>query len=230
MKKLRGHFVEKTEEGYQLNYAGAEMAASILTGVYTDSETLGPVELDSTCIDCDGTAIGRYEDGILSVVCENDHLLFQWGLPPNAAADATVEKLVELATTLVVHAVELSLLGTCPKCYDTMTTAIEPVEPARFAPRFYANCETCGGIIVGPIGFCLFSHPDVNAFYHRHERSVRSSYLWELEFAGNDGSLVEAVEGEDDCNRLSFRLDDEELCLTIDETAHVTDVTRESAE
>ncbi len=228
LKKLRGHFVEKTENGYRLNYAGMEMASSIVAGTYTDRRTLGPVELDSTCIDCDGAAIGRYEDGILSVVCENDHRLFQWGMPPSAAADATVEKLVNLATTLVFHAVELSLVGTCPKCYDTMTTVIEPVEPDHLAPRFYAHCETCGCVIVGPIGFCLFGNPDIDAFYHHHGRSVRTSFLWELEFAGNDGSLVD--EGEDGCNRLTFRLEDEELSVTIDDTAHVTDMARKSAE
>ncbi|KZN24024.1 hypothetical protein A4G99_06005 [Haladaptatus sp. R4] len=224
LKKLRGHFIEKTEEGYRLNYAGIEMAASILAGTYTERETLGPVELDSTCIDCDETAVGRYENGILSVACENDHLLFQWGLPPNAAADATVGKLVELATTLVFHAVELSLVGTCPKCYDPMTTAVEPVEPERLAPRFRANCGTCGCLIIGPVGFCLLGQSDVDAFYHRHGRSVRSSYLWELEFAGNDASLVS--EGNNGRYVLSFRLDDEELSATVDDTAHVVETTR----
>lgn len=228
LKKLRGHFVEKTEEGYQLNYSGNEMAAAIMAGTYTDRESLGPVELDSTCLDCDETAVGRYEDGILSVTCENDHLLFQWGLPPNAAADETVENLVELATMLVFHAVELSLVGTCPKCYDTMTTAVEPVERDGIVPRFYANCDTCGCVLIGPLGFCLLGHPDVDAFYHRHGRSARTSYLWELEFAGNDGSLVD--DRGEDCVRLSFRLEDEELCVTIDDTAHVTETTRRTVD
>lgn len=228
LKKLRGHFIEKTEEGYRLNYAGGEMAASILAGTYTERETLGPVELDSTCIDCDGTASGRYENGILTVACENDHLLFQWGLPPNAAADATVEKLVDLATTLLFHAVELSLVGTCPKCYDAMTTVAEPVEPEHLTPRFRATCGTCGCLILGPLGFCLLGQTDVNAFYHRHGRSVETARLWELEFAGNDAALV----SEEDDGRfvLSFRLGGEELSVTIDDTAHVVETTRRTVE
>jgi hypothetical protein len=228
LNELRDHFIEKTDEGYRLNYAGVEMAASILAGTYTERETLGPVELDSTCIDCDGPASGQYENGILTVACENDHLLFQWGLPPNAAADATVEKLVELATTLLFHAVELSLVSTCPKCYDTMTTVAESVEPEHLAPRFHATCGTCGCMILGPLVFCLLGQTDVNAFYHRHGRSVETAYLWELEFAGNDASLV--AEEDDGRYVLSFRLDDEELSITIDDTAHVVETTRRTVE
>lgn len=231
LKKLRGHFVEKTDEGYRLNYAGVEMASAILAGTYTGRETLGPVELDSACSECGEAAIGAYEDGVLSVSCDNDHPLFQWGVPPNAAADATVEELVELATVLVHRAVELSLLGTCPKCYDSISTAVRPVETEAgedVVPRFHAVCETCGGQLLGPIGFCLLNHPEVNALYNRHGRSVRTANLWELEFAQNDGSLVD--ERDDDSLRLTFRLEDEELSVTIDDTAHVTETTRRTVE
>jgi DNA-binding transcriptional ArsR family regulator len=130
LNRLRGHFVEQTAAGYQLTHAGGEMVAAILAGRYVDHGGTGPTELDSECSVCEAGVVGRYESGRIEVECEGGHPLLSWPLPPNAATDATVADLARLATSLVVHAVDLALQGVCSRCYGPVEVRVEPAGAA----------------------------------------------------------------------------------------------------
>jgi DNA-binding transcriptional ArsR family regulator len=246
LNTLVGRFVDRTEDGYHLSHAGSEIVAAILAGRYTDHERLGPTTVDGACNVCGADATGVYEDGRLDVTCENDHPLLRWSIPPNAAADATVSELATLATSLIRHAIDLSLQGVCVECYGTMTTRIESVpteadegdgadggdegeggangRTSRPTPLFRADCETCTASLVGPAWFALTVHPTVDAFYHDHGRPVRDSLLWELGHVeyettlADDGAVVVTVE-----------LDDERLHVTLSDAGEVVEATVESA-
>lgn len=244
LDELRDQFVEKVEagsendgdEGYRLTYSGTEVAAAILAGTYTDRRTIGPAELDSECVECGAPAIARYDDGTLWVACENDHPLFAWGLPPNAAADASIEEVIDLATLLAGQATELALAGTCSQCYDPVEPRVAVVgadagpdaddadanpdaeDPRRI--RFRARCGTCGATLDAPIGYVLLDHPEVAALYHRHGRSLREIPLWELPFVQDDAA-VDLLDDDPPRVRFDVRVEDERLAVTVDETARV---------
>jgi DNA-binding transcriptional ArsR family regulator len=248
LNTLVGRFVERTEDGYRLSHAGSEIVAAILAGRYTDHKRLGPTTVDGACNVCGAAATGIYEDGRLDVTCENDHPLLRWSIPPNAAADATVSELATLATSLIRHAIDLSLQGVCVECYGTMTTRIEAVpteaddgsgadggdegeagdgadgRTSRPTPRFRADCETCTASLVGPAWFALTVHPTVDAFYHDHGRPIRDSLLWELGHVE-----YETTRADDGAVVVTVGLDDERLHVTLSDAGEVVETAIESA-
>lgn len=228
VEKLRGRFVEKTDGGYRLTYAGTEVVAAVLTGTYTDDVSLGPETLDSDCFVCGGEAIANYENGTCRVTCANDHPLFEWSVPPTAAAaDATLEAVVSLGELLAYQGIERALTGVCPRCFHPLETevvvAMEAVaeEPSR--PIFRAACDACGGSLIGPVSFCLLVDPQVAALYQRHGRELRAYHVWELPFV-QDGSTIRVVEEGPVRVEISVTLGDETLTTTVDETGHVVAV------
>jgi len=216
LEKLRGPFVEQADDGrYRLTYAGSEVATAIVAGTYTERATLGPTDLDSDCELCGAGAVGGYEDGVLSVRCENDHPLFVWSLPPNAASDAALPELVRTATLDLYQTVETIRAGTCPDCYAGIDTRVEPTDGAGQQYRFRARCAACGSVLDVPAGCCLIGHPEVEALYRRHGRSIREGYWWELEFAQADAP-VERVGDDPLALRVSIAVGDERLRATVD--------------
>lgn len=245
LNTLVGHFVERTDAGYRLSHAGSEMVAAILAGRYTAHERLGPTTVDGACNVCGADATGVYEGGRLEVTCEEGHPLLRWSIPPNAAADATVDELATLATSLTRHAVDLSLQGVCSECYGTIQTRVTGVESdaagdddgagaaneamdendGTVTPRFRADCESCGATLLGPAWFALTVHPTVDAFYHDHGRPVRDASLWELGHVE-----YEATPTDEGTVAIAVTLDDEALRVTLSASGHVLDTSVERRE
>ncbi|GAB3667347.1 DUF7351 domain-containing protein [Halopiger thermotolerans] len=254
LEQLRGKFVEKCDGdgragadetaaganagGYRLTYAGSEVINAIIAGTYTDRERRGPAALESACGRCGTTARASYRDGVLEVTCENDHPLFVWTLPPNAAAGASLEEIVDLATTLAVQSYELVADGTCSECYSPVEPGIRLLDETETntdadataavdgrSVRFAARCDACGARWDAPVGFVLFTHPRVESLYHRQGRPIRSQYWWELELVSGDGR-IELLEADDGPQRVRLTVDveDARLCAIVDETARVVDL------
>ncbi|WP_218148971.1 DUF7351 domain-containing protein [Halogranum rubrum] len=239
LKRLLGTFVEKTDAGYRLTEAGHAAVAAMVAGTYTRDVTLGPTPLDSDCPLCAADVVARYAEGVLSVTCRRDHPLFVWSLPPNAAADAELTELVDVARLHLSHVVELLLAGSCPSCWSAATTRIEGLGDETASLRFTATCDTCGARVVGPVGFAVLGHAAVDAFYHRHGTAPRDRWLWELSFVHPHAAveLTDVAARGDETERgdglarveLTVELADETLVVSLDETAHVVSTRIESS-
>lgn len=221
LNELRDRFVEKTEGGYQLTHAGIQVVAAILAGTYTDDVSMGPTELDSECSDCGRPAIATCEDGRCRVTCASDHALFQWSVPPNATADATLPEIVDLAELLAFQAIEQALFGVCPQCYDPIETRIVTNGAPR--PALHAACDTCGAQIVGPAEFCLLVDPDVTAFCRRHGLTLRNDRVWEFPFVRDDTGVT-IVDEDPPRLDVDVSLGGETLSVSIDERGHVVEI------
>jgi len=219
LKKLEGLFVEKTSSGYKLTHAGLKIVGAIISGTYTDELVMGPIELESDCPACDRSAVAKYEDGRCSVSCANDHVLFTWGVPPNATARTSLPEVVNLAELLAFQAIEQAVAGVCPECYDPISPQINENKPAR--PVFEAACDSCGAQIVGPIDFCLFINPEVAAFCQRHGHSLRDNHIWENPFFG-DGSEMTATDNSAGPIHFELTIDGKNLSGYVTENGQVT--------
>ena len=221
LNELRDYFLKKTENGYRLTHAGVQVVAAILAGTYTHKLSLGPVDLDSDCPFCGEPAVATYENGVCLVACPNDHPLFQWSVPPNVAANATLPSIVDLAELLGFQAIEQALAGVCPQCYDPIEAEVVVDRPPQ--PVFRAACDTCGAQLAGPVAFPLLVDPGIAAFCRRHGLTLRDDHVWEFPFVSDDSIITVANE---DPLRLEFTiaLDDETLLATIDECGHVVAV------
>ena len=241
LNELRDHFVERTDDGYRLTNTGVEIVAAILAGTYTDRESMGPDRLDSECTACETSAVAGYEDGRCWVTCENDHPLFAWSLPPTATADASLPEVVSLAKLYARQAIERALAGVCPKCSAPVDPEIvvkdgdgessdgengdeendDEASVPQPTPGLRVVCDTCGGHLVGPVGFCLFVDPAVAAFYRRHDHPLDDLHVWEPAFVA-DESTVSVVQTEPPQIAVKVSLDDETLAVTVDESGQVS--------
>ena len=239
LNELRDHFVEKAGDGYRLTHAGTAVVAAVLAGTLTDASTTGRAELDSVCHSCGEPAVATCQEGVCAVTCPNDHRLFQWTVPPNVAADATVPEVVDRAELLATQAIERALTGICPTCYDPIESEIRvgreseteaPTESehehASSSPRLRAVCDTCGGRVLGPVGFCLLVDPEVAAFYRRHGRRLRDHHVWEHPFVEDDA--VSVVETDPVRVTVDVALDDDRMRVTVDGTGSVVGTERPS--
>jgi hypothetical protein len=221
LNELRDHFVEKTEGGYRLTHAGTAVVAAVLAGTLTEASTTGRAELDSNCSECGGPAVAAVEEGVCAVSCPDGHRLFQWPVPPNVTADASVPETVDRAELLATQAIERALAGICPTCYD-------PVEPEvrveEGDPRLRVVCDTCGGPLHGPAGFCLLVDPEVAAFYREHGRRLRDSHVWEHSFVRDEAVTVEATDPVRVA--LEVTLDGDRMRATLDGTGTVVGTER----
>jgi DNA-binding transcriptional ArsR family regulator len=53
--ELRGRFVEKTGDGYDLRFAGRKLVGGLHSGAYTEeAEPVGPQPVDGSCVACGG--------------------------------------------------------------------------------------------------------------------------------------------------------------------------------
>jgi DNA-binding transcriptional ArsR family regulator len=221
LNELRPNFVEKTDDGYRLTHAGLQVVAAILAGTYTDDVSKGPVELDSDCPFCGRPAVAVCEDGVCLVTCGDDHPLFQWSVPPNAAADASLPEVVDLAELLAFQAIEQALTGACPQCYDPIETAV--ITDGSERPVFRAVCDTCGARLLGPVSFCLLVDPAIAAFCRRHGLTLRDDHVWEFPFVDDDpGATV--VDGDPVRVEFDVTLGDERLQATVDDRGDVVAV------
>jgi DNA-binding transcriptional ArsR family regulator len=220
LNELRDHFVEKVDNGYRLTHAGLEIVAAILAGTYTDRGSIGPDALDSACSMCDAPVVATSENGVCTVVCESDHPLFHWHLPPAAAADATLPTVVSRAELFARQAIERGLAGVCPKCSAPVEPAVIDADDSA-VPRLRVRCETCGGRLVGPVGFCLLVDPAIAAFYRRHDRPLDARHVWEPAFVADDGTVD--VVGRDPLRvDVEVTLDGETLAVSVDDAGRVS--------
>ncbi|WP_459193317.1 winged helix-turn-helix domain-containing protein [Halosimplex sp. J119] len=220
LNELRDHFVRKADGGYRLTHAGLEIVAAILAGTYTDRGSRGPEPLDSDCSLCDARAVAVYEDGYCAVSCENDHALFNWSVPPAAAAGASLPEIVSRAELFARQAIERTLAGICPECSASVDPAV--VDPDETpTPRLRVRCDTCGAPLAGPVGFCLLVDPAVEAFYRRHDRPLADLFVWEPAFVA-DESTVSVAETDPLQVEISVTLDDETLEVSVDDGGRVT--------
>lgn len=225
LERVEGTFLAHEGDRYYLNYAGRELVGALFAGAHPDREADGPVELDAACGLCEAPVAAEYDEGVLRVVCGNDHPQFVWELPPGATR-GSLSEVVDVATRLARQHVELARSGVCLRCYGPMETRIETGDRAAgTTARFVAACESCGSRLNGPVGFCLLDHPEVRALYARHDRPVDDHHLWELGFTSP--TAVTVLGADPPRVRVTVQVGDDRLDVALDERARVVDTRRE---
>lgn len=226
LDKLRPAFVRQTDNGYALTNAGMSLAGRLRAGVGTET-TRGPVALDATCGVCGTGLAASYEDGFLSVACENGHTYPHEDLPPNAVEGRTLREAIDLLTRRTKHNLELVGEGVCPACFDDVEREYNVLDAPRASHVVAATCSGCGRVSSCPVGMYLLDEPAVVAFYHDHGVDLTETPLWALEL-----SIVEPTVRSEEPLRLSLSVerDDEQLTLVVDEHANLLDSNRSTVD
>jgi len=69
LRQLTGHFVKRSDDGYEFRYPGRKVVSAIFTGTLTDRAQVGFFPVEGSCYDCDGDLHGWYVDDTLTVGC-----------------------------------------------------------------------------------------------------------------------------------------------------------------
>ncbi len=192
-----------------------------------------------TCTECDGVAPGVSEWGTLK-----DHMEGVLGLTqfePAGVADRTPAELRTASMVAEYQKARSLFNGLCPTCSGPVDGWLEHCEDHD--PR--GGCDNCGWLlgllarfqcricedhtIVDPKQLPLF-HPTVVAFYDDHGISTRV-HTEDLESARRLFDLMtdheEELVSEDPLRvAITASVDDDEVRVTIDETASIVDIRR----
>lgn len=221
--KLRDRFVEKTDDGYELTYAGEQMATAVLSGEVADRASLGPQELDDDCPVCGSTVEASYSDGNVTVECGEGHSLMQTQAPPTLAEDRDLETVLSVAVQESYDAISLAKQGVCHACYGAVDAGIETTDyEGERLRHFRATCKRCGELYSSPVGISLLDHPAFVGFLWRHGIDPDDEYPWLLGFLTPDNSPE--VVSEDPLElRMTVAVDGDEFTATVDERGRVVD-------
>jgi hypothetical protein len=230
LDRLQGHFVRKTEEGYELRYPGTLLYRTIVAGYFTSRGSVEPFGTGSACFDCGAELRATYGDGTLEIRCPDCRREYQGtDFPPGGVAHRSDEELLYAFDQYVRHQILLVTRGICYWCTGPMSPEVQRRTDTGLAPEggevvFIARtCEHCGGFMFTYPGECVLYHPTVVSFFHERGVDVTERPLWELDFVSDPDRT--AVHEEDPWRiGVTLRCEGDEMAATLDETGAVIEV------
>jgi len=204
LSELVGHFVGETDEGYELQYPGHRVLDAIQSGVFHQQGTVGPVDLDADCPDCDAALTFAYDtDYIGRVGCAAcGERVLEWPFDPGGVADRTPREVAAAfdRRTRLVWACALD--GVCPFCAGRVERrlveeasstglCVGVMEDLGRYDEYFArdhpavvglDCRRCSFYSFVPVGVVLLTRPHVTGRLWDRGLDVRDTPLWELGF------------------------------------------------
>ncbi len=227
LKQLTGQFVAKTEDGYDLRFAGGQVIRAIRAGTFTRRPDIDPFEVQGSCTRCGGPLVASYGDEQIAIDCEDCGKAHgEYPFPPGGLVDRTTDEIAQAFDERVRHLHCLAADGVCPVCSGRMETEIIQDEPCCLdvSHRVEHVCRQCRHELCSPIGLVLLDETVVAAFYDDHDISLSDRPYWTLPWCVDDEYTT--VESEDPW-RISVRipLGTEALHVVLDEELTVRETT-----
>jgi hypothetical protein len=238
--KLRGHFVTRTDEGYELTQAGKQIAGAIASGAYTVRGRTDPIVLEDPCQVCGGEQTLRYDDEVVRVECGSCVSTSAFAVPPAAFAGYDREAIPRVASRYLRTTIRQQYNSFCWYCegrVEPSVGTISDVDPVEFpseevleesvddlhdVPWVRYDCQRCGATATMGLNTVLLNHPAVVAFYHGHGVDVRERLVWE--FPSVDDVQMEVRDEEPRRASVTYEAGRETLTVVVDETLGVVDV------
>ncbi|WP_255196689.1 ArsR/SmtB family transcription factor [Halorarius litoreus] len=234
LRQLTGRFVRKTDEGYDLRFAGREMVRAVVIGTFTEDPTLDAFETGGAYVDCGGGLQASYTEELVHIECGDcGRLHSRLPFPASGLRDRSPEELLAAYDRRVRHDYALTVDGVCPACSGRMETQFDPsflvgvgegtADECSIPPEFgvehtYTQCDTA---LRAAVGMCLLDAPVVGAFYRDNGVDVSAVPYWELPWAmGEDTTLV-----TDEPLRVAVAVEDDRLRVVVDESLAVVEAT-----
>ncbi|MFB6205705.1 MAG: ArsR family transcriptional regulator [Haloglomus sp.] len=218
LSKLRGQFVNKTEEGYEFRQAGEAIVRAVLAGTYNQDPELEPFPVDGECVACDGGLEAIYEDEHLEIRCaECDRPHGGFHFPPGGLEDRTREEVLSAFNQRARHLACLTADGVCPDCNGRVETTLEEayddLDELDVVVRH--ECQRCGNSTISSIGLALLDDAEIVSFYRDHGIDLNAVRFWTLEWCITD-RYTEILSRDPWRLRVTVPLGDEELRVTVD--------------
>lgn len=219
LKKLRPHFVSKTDEGYALTSSGRRLARAVTAGTYTDVPERDPFEIEGACYACGGAALwASYADERFTIECRDcGETVLRVRVPPTVVRGRDDDALADAFDRWSRMQAEQAQRGVCPDCGGAVEgTVTEPTgETIEFDAAAVFDCTVCGLSAMTSFGGIAYGHPAVEAFHRRRGESLRDRPYWEVgQYVAGDHT--EVVSRDPWLVRVSFFADGDACRVDID--------------
>jgi hypothetical protein len=258
LNKLVGHFVRKTDRGYDLWDAGRRVVEAVVSGAVTDTPVIEPTETEKDCPFCGapvavGFQHGRVEQsctecpGLVRFAGSEGRRFTEYGslgfflLPPAGVQGRSPQEMLEAAWTWRHADFLTDSTGVCSRCSAELETSVDVCEShdastgvcdeceRRYAMKFDLYCANCDYDPNSIAPGVLLANTELLAFLTA--RGINPFAPDSLNRASRAlAQYDEEVVSTDPLEaRLTFAVDGERITLTLDDDLSVTDVTRGSS-
>ncbi|WP_440988396.1 DUF7351 domain-containing protein [Haloarchaeobius baliensis] len=247
LKKLVGHFVDKTENGYRLRQAGNRVVEAVLSGAVTEAPSLDRTAIDSACQHCGAPSVEvEYREEQVGIYCtecagqyggtgdadepdrpENTERIGYVHLPPAGVHGRTPAEMTEAAVIWTVAQTQALHRGVCPRCSAPVEESVDICETHEPAD---GRCDECdrrfAAVVHSACTNCPFELGG-SAIGYLHTEPALLSFLFGHgldPFGGASLSTLEAASVEEELLgtdplelEFTFSIGDDTLALTVDE-------------
>lgn len=245
LNKLQSHFVQQTDDEYELTQAGLRVIEAVLSGAITEPSVMEPDEMETPCPHCGGTIEAQYDGERVLQRCLDcaggfrgsrlpDGTLERGYLPPAGLQDRTLKDVVEARATWNVIEQVAMINDVCPRCAGHVDHAAHVCEQhtadglcdacnRRKAVLIESRCQNCPHENIGYIMRILFGNPTFRAFFDQ-----RGLDLFALPHDSGPvfvGYEEEILASDPFTARFTFTLDDDRIRVTVDDELSVVEIT-----
>jgi hypothetical protein len=221
--QLIGHFVRKTDEGYELRTAGESVVRAAVKGSLNAHPDLEPIQTGDDCTHCGERLVATYSDEQLVIGCPACGCTHgQYSFPPGGLIGRTDEETLSAFNQRVRHLHSLARDGVCPECSGQMQTEIVRGDDCCLDADLRAEytCLQCHHDLCSTIGIALLDQSPVVSFYRTHGIDLGTTPYWRLDWCVSDDYTT--VESTDPWRiEVSITENDATLTVTLDETLSV---------
>lgn len=228
LDELVPHFVDRSEEGYDLTAAGRRVARAVAAGTYTDAVRLAPVAIDGECYACGDAALSAAYGGerfrVDCSACGEDVLAIR--VPPSVVRGREPREAVDAVERWSRTQVDQATRGLCPTCGGAVEPAVVEDLGAAVDPDVAAayDCTVCDRQVLTSFGALAAREEAVVEFLAERGRAPTDGRYWERD-AWVSGEPV-AVDSRDPWRvRVTVQADGDDCRVTFDGDLEVVDVT-----
>ncbi|MDY6764389.1 MAG: helix-turn-helix domain-containing protein [Halobacteria archaeon] len=259
LKKLEGHFIRKTDDGYGLRQAGNRVIEAVLSGAVTDDPVVELTRIDQSCPYCGASVEVGFREERVQIFCPNCAGTYrrldspqkldapaEYGhigdilLPPAGIVNRTPDEMTRAAFTWANLEFAAGASGVCPRCSARFEQSVEVCESHDPGDGL---CDDCGRRhavhIRNRCTNCNYGHSGTASLAILDNIDFQAFLIDhginpmapspERYFAIESAYEEELLSTDPFKARFMFSIDGDTLNLTIDEDLNVVDVSRHDA-
>lgn len=250
LNQLTGHFIRKTDDGYDLLQAGRRVIEAVLSGAVTEVPDLARTHNDLSCNYCGAPTEVAYDATTprpVKIYCTDCAGAADWVESFDNGQVATLRfspaglhgrtpQEISLAAATREHLEILAVYSDlCPRCSATIEHSLsvceshDPVDDVcadcnrRYAAQIFDRCTNCHfELEAGFAARVVLGTVEMQAFLTAHGRNLLTE-TWSPVIKNADEEILSTEPFE---ARFTFTDDDDSIILTVDDDLNVVDVTR----